>query len=290
MKKLILERYLIQNHSEQTAISYQYRIENYLRLNPKAKDYDFQQVTEYIASLKQHYPDAGSRNTILSAIKRYYDYLIHVRYRDDHPAVNIYIKARRNRDIQTQNLFSPEDLELLLTREERYKNLTNRNKVIISLLIYQGLTPQEIVRMRLSDIDLDAGTIYVKSSLNNNSRTLEMHRTQFQLFDKYNTYTRPELAQIQSDYLVIGNRGDKYSVDALNRMLRPMKVLYDKNINAKIIRQSVIYNWLNKSKYPLEDVQQMAGHKWPSSTEKYLDEDSEQWRKLINEHHPMNSF
>jgi len=71
-------------------------------------------------------------------------------------------------------------------------------------------------------------------------------------------------------------------------MLRPLKGLSPaRSLNASTIRQSVIANWLNESKYPLGDVQLPAGHKYPSSTEKYLREDIENKRKLINAFHPL---
>jgi hypothetical protein len=52
---------------------------------------------------------------------------------------------------------------------------------------------------------------------------------------------------------------------------------------------SVISNWLNSRKIPIEDVQQMAGHKWPSSTERYKREDMDEQRKLINQFHSLGS-
>ena len=52
---------------------------------------------------------------------------------------------------------------------------------------------------------------------------------------------------------------------------------------------SVIANWLNDRKILLEDVQLMAGHKWPSSTERYKRADLEEQHRLINEFHPLNS-
>lgn len=70
--------------------------------------------------------------------------------------------------------------------------------------------------------------------------------------------------------------------------VRPLQALFpDKNLNAKTIRQSVISNWLNKRKLPLGNVQLMAGHKYPSSTERYLNRDAHSKRDLINRFHPM---
>jgi len=46
-------------------------------------------------------------------------------------------------------------------------------------------------------------------------------------------------------------------------MLHPMKALFpNKKLNPQTIRQSVIANWLNVDKIPLEDVQLLSGQKW----------------------------
>lgn len=39
------------------------------------------------------------------------------------------------------------ELELLMNRENRYTDLLDRNKVLISKMIYQGLTSDEVMRL-----------------------------------------------------------------------------------------------------------------------------------------------
>ena len=51
------------------------------------------------------------------------------------------------------------------------------------------------------------------------------------------------------------------------------------------IRGSVISYWLNDRKLPLEDVQVMAGHGYPSTTEKYKNPNTHEQREAINKLH-----
>ncbi len=51
--------------------------------------------------------------------------------------------------------------------------------------------------------------------------------------------------------------------------------------------ETLIANWQNEKRIPLEDVQLMAGHKTTGTTEKYRRKDSDQQRKLINQFHPL---
>lgn len=76
-------------------------------------------------------------------------------------------------------------------------------------------------------------------------------------------------------------------VDSIHAMTEQLKSMFPgRNLSPKIIRQSVISYWLNDKKIKLEDVQQMAGHKFPSSTEKYLKKDSIKDAEIINMFHP----
>lgn len=134
-------------------------------------------------SLKQS--NGQYRVVILSAIKKYYDYLVMAGYRTDHPCKRLNIKIKSNQAIQVQDLFNSMELQLLMERENRYKHLDVRNNVLLSLLIYQGLASDEIIRLTVKDIDLDNGTIHVKGSKNLNKRTLEMVSKQMILFSNY---------------------------------------------------------------------------------------------------------
>jgi len=285
--KLTLEEYLDQLHTQETAKSYTYHIGHYVVVNPEAKTYDYVDIIDYLESLTDRIENDASRGTQLSAIKKYYDYLLYTGQRSDHPCRMLSIK-RPNPQVQFQELFTQEELETLLQRENRYKHLETRNKAMIMLMIYQGLRSEEMVKLKLDAIDLEAGTVKVKATKTSARRILELRPNQILVLDKYISYHRQKLLKGSYRDLFITTRGVPVTVDAINRMIRPLQSLFpEKNLNPKTIRQSVITNWLNKRKIPLGDVQIMAGHKYPSSTEKYLNQDADSKRKLINRFHPL---
>ena len=51
-------------------------------------------------------------------------------------------------------------------------------------------------------------------------------------------------------------------------------------------RASVITNWLGH--YNLRKVQYLAGHRYISSTERYLQDDLENLHEIVNNFHPIN--
>jgi len=96
-------------------------------------------------------------------VKVYYDWLCHSGQRRGHPPQSIRLRDNRHKDVQLQDLFKPEELEGLLERKNRYTDLLTRNQVMISLLIDQGLLLGEMKGLRVADIQLKEGTIYVKA-------------------------------------------------------------------------------------------------------------------------------
>ncbi|MDQ6470078.1 tyrosine-type recombinase/integrase [Flavobacterium sp. LHD-80] len=288
MTKLKIEDFLLQNYSEQTVKSYMFAINHFLAMNPKAKRYKYRNIVQYMEQISHQQPNAKYRVVILSAIKKYYDYLVMSGYREDHPCRKLNIKVNSNQAVQVQDLFSSEELQLLTTRENRYENLDTRNHVLINLLIYQGLTSDEIIRLTVKDVDLDEGTIYIKASSNLNSRKLQLLAKQILLFSKYVNEVRPRMLRSATDKLIITKLGKPIAVNSIHAMIEPLKPLFpDKNLNPQTIRMSVICNWLNEQKLPLEHVQELAGHKWPGTTEKYFKIDSLQQRELINKFFPL---
>ncbi|WP_281323494.1 tyrosine-type recombinase/integrase [Flavobacterium aestivum] len=288
MTKVSLEIYLKQYQTTQTAESYLYTINHFLKTNPKAKRYKFQDIVRYMDEVGHKQKNIQYRIRILSAIKKYYEYLVMVGLRSDHPCKRLNIKNNNNQKIQVQDLFTSEELQLILKRENRYQYIDTRNSVLLSLLIYQGLTSEELTALKIKDVDLDAGTIYIKASTNQNSRTLELLNKQMIVLFNYINEIRPKLLRCTTDKLLLNKLGKPISVDGIHSITEQLRPLFpDRNLNPRTIRMSVICNWLNEKKLPLETVQELAGHKWPGTTEKYIKVDSLHQRELINKYFPI---
>ncbi len=156
------------------------------------------------------------------------------------------------------------------------------------MLIYQALACSELCRLKLSDMDLDAGTIYIKGSPKFAARTLSLKPSQIKLMLDYISTSRKNLLRSATNSLLITQRGVPETVDGIHSMIEPLKHLYpERNLNPTTIRQSVIANKLNISKEGIEDVQLFAGHKWPSSTEQYKRTDINEQLEKINMWHPL---
>ena len=279
------ERYLHEHsHSVKTIKSYLYTVSVFLNTNPNAANYKYKDIIDYMSKIGKQYPNTYTANSILAGIKKYYDYLIEIGKQNFHPCRTLYLKCKRGKDIIHQDLFTTQDMEQLLSRKERYKNIKLKNQTIMSLLVFQGLTTGEIMALRVQHVNLDNGTIYIKGSRQQSSRHLEIHSRQFTLL--YRCIN--EMQRVGTDALLIGRSGKPITVDDVHHLVHTCKSFFpDRKLDTKTIRQSVIANWLNEKHLPLEQVQLMAGHKWISSTERYKQTDLNEQRELINKWHPL---
>ncbi|TWV99436.1 tyrosine-type recombinase/integrase [Chitinophaga pinensis] len=286
---MTLDKYLQQHYTPSTAASYGREINQFLSSYPEAPGAVYSDLMSYIGVLRHRYRNSYTLHRIVSSIKVYYDYLCHIGARLDHPARNIRLRDKRSRDIQLQDLFSAAELEVLLEREERYSVLALRNKALMSLLVYQGLTVGELSALSVSDILLEKGSVYIKGTAVTNRRELPLKPVQIDWLSSYLSEVRLQLLRgSESDLLLLGHRGKGMPGTEISKHVkRVYKGLYrGREVSAQRIRQSVIANLFIQG-HDIGVVQQFAGHKYPSSTERYRQDDVYRLQSAIELYHPI---
>ena len=159
----------------------------------------------------------------------------------------------------------------------------------MSLLIYQGLHPKEMAALDISDFNLHAAQIFIKSTPKTNSRTLGLKASQILLLQEYISAIRPKLLKGNAiNTLLISLRTEPMSAsDITKHVKRTYKGVYaDRQVNAQTIRQSVIANLL-KAGHDISAVQLFAGHKYPGSTQRYRQNEIENLQSAVNKYHPF---
>jgi integrase/recombinase XerD len=174
------------------------------------------------------------------------------------------------------DLFTPKELDQLY---ESYKVLDARtlwNKVILGMLVYQGLTPEELEKLQPKHIHLSERKLVVPPSEKRNGRQLEIQENQIHEMKAHMERILPE----QSKRLFQGrkeNGGLKNNLLPLHHGLRRINPEVK---NAAQIRQSVISEWLKET--DLRTVQYWEGHRYVSSTERYQTGNLEELREACS--------
>jgi len=143
--------------------------------------------------------------------------------------------------------------------------------------------------LTVPDINLTTGIIYIKSTAKTNARTLPLKPNQILLFYEYIHEKRNNLLNGNGlNSLLIGIRGIAMKAEDITKHVkRSFKETYPgRKVNAQTIRQSIITNLL-KQGHDLSIVQSFAGHKYPSATQRYRQQEVETLKAAVNKYHPL---
>jgi site-specific recombinase XerD len=291
------KRYLQkENYTKSTIKSYENGAETFIKwckrnhTNPDLIDY--KTILKFIKYLQRKGTTKKTVKHKIGTIKIYFKYLLSENYRVDNPVENINIKGVKR--IINYNLLESDELEDLYYSfeteniKDAYHKLTaKRNKIIVGLLVYQGLNTTELIHLELEDLQLYKGKIYIKSGVRSNSRTLELKSWQVIEFLEYIKEFREEVLErksLETNRIFIPNNARLGNT--VQHIIKKLKKTNHKVTNIHQIRASVITNWLKQ--YNLRQVQVLAGHRYISSTERYLQDDLESLHEIVNNFHPIS--
>lgn len=253
-----------------------------------------------------------SRSRILNVLNHYFTFLLKAEQITSNPCLLLKIRGTKQKTLY--RIYTPEELtelydrfHLLFVREydtnhipknQRLKsNLSRqRNAVLLSLLIYQGVTTKEIDTLQLCDLDLMNATLKISGARKSNARTLPLAATQIGVLINYLQNIRPQLLEYQGNvsseqlFLTLPEyskqkTGSTNLMHVFKPLTKQLKTLDPNFLNFKQIRASVITNWLKV--HGLRKTQIMAGHRYISSTEQYQTNDLQQLTDEISKLHPF---
>jgi len=242
-------------------------------------------ILSFIEELKSTGRTANNINVVLTSIRHYYRYL-QITSDIKNIAEGIILKGIRQKI--PVNLLNTKELTELFENYQITDNRTQRNKVILSLFIYQAITTGELHKLKPENIKLEKVRIYIPGSKRINSRTLDLSPKQIIILHNYITKIRPKLNQKNSEQLFVSMESKNELKNSLFHLFRALKKLNPAVENAKQIRMSVIRNKLKNNN--LRQVQYFAGHKYVSSTERYKLGNIETLKKDVEKYHPLKKI
>lgn len=241
----------------------------------------YNDITAYVKHNQQRSITNRTLQLMVIQVKHYLNYLVEADVLKHNPALTLTIKNAKRKTVY--NILSNEELETI------YKSYTTeikkhliappqvmnelarkRNKVLLGLFIYQGITTEDAKIITTKQLELREGKITILGTRRSNERTLKLEAHQiFDLYD-YINQTRKQIIHLtkkQSELLFISTGNGKDLQNALQKLTKEITTKNNNVENLHQIRASVITNWLKH--YNKRKVQYMAGHKYVSSTESY---------------------
>jgi len=243
----------------------------------------YNDITAYINYLQSKSNKQRTIQLEIGALKHYLNYQKLIGNLTHLPINNIKIQGVKRQSIY--NIFTPEELDYIYqnypSEDANKKGVEmipkqKRNKIIIGLLVYQGLNTTDLGNIKLEHLQLYKGTINIPATKRSNSRTLKLEAHQALDIQNFILEGREYLLQKfnkRTDHLIFNLGISNTITNMLYNLMKNLKQQHHEITSAKQIRASVITNWLKH--HNLREVQYRAGHKFVSSTENYKIHDIE---------------
>lgn len=269
----------------------------WLQLNKlTVKTIKYNQLLNYIGHLQGQEKSKNSINTTLRAIEHYYTFL-NVTLSEvevNNIALNVRLRGVTQEQII---LLSEEELQAIYTH---YQNTTKHgyfkysNKLILGLLIYQGLDKQDLMNLEVNDIDLVKGTLQVPAGVRRkNSRIIQLEAHQIIPLHDYIANFRGigrngKVSEEESEKLFHPNCNKEQRLHEQLKVLS--KTIKEQNPTIHIkrltqLKQSRIGIWIDL--HGLRKAQYLAGYKDVGNIEKYRNKDMKDLSKQIAMFHPL---
>lgn len=230
----------------------------------------------------------------MNTVRHYYDHLEEQDRVTTNPVTGIEVKGVKRKMLY--HILQPHELHQLYNQYPAETLQDRRNKVMLGLLVYQGIRTEEMNRLTVKSIKLREGKIDIPGSRKNNGRLLQLESHQVMDMYDYILQVRPEIlkmepkrksqARKETDQLFIGEGGNCYSLsNFMTQLMIKVRKINPTVNNAKQIRASVVTKWVKM--YNLRKAQYLAGHRYISSTESYLQNDMEGLQEEVQQFHPL---
>lgn len=256
----------------------------------------YKQFLEYVKKLQEiRKGKRVSQSTVkhkVGALKIYFNYLVDQGLRFDNPIENVNIRGVKR--TLNHNLLEYAELEDLYysypthnIEFPRSPSVAIRNKVITGFIVYQGMNVTALKSLKVDHIHIEKGIVYIPSTRKTNGRTLELKSWQIlplvQYLEKHREIIQEEIQNYSQALFPLNS--DRFDI-ITTHIYKRLKCINHKVVSPKQIRASVITYWLSQNN--IREVQYMAGHRYISSTERYVQDDLENLQEVIESLHPIS--
>lgn len=270
----------IKKYSNNTIINYEIDIDryiNYLKLNKiDIFKIEYKNVLDYISYLKKNHKST-SINRSISSIRTYYNYLIKNNYTNSNP---FKIINGMKKEKKLPEYFKYNEYVELVNSIDINSNLGIRNKCIFEVLLCTGCRCNELVNIKLDDINLNEKEIKVLGK-GNKERIVYLGSYAIESIEKYLSIRNEILGKKDNNYLFINHLGDKLTTRGIRDIID--KILLKSSNNMKItphtFRHSFATMLLNEG-CDLKSVQELLGHVSLSTTSIYTHVSNEELKRV----------
>ena len=257
------------------------------RRNLSLETTTYADLLDYVGHLQKQDKSRYVINRTLQTISHYY------RFREL-PDVAFNVRLRGVTQTVVGKLLTAEQLGKLYDNFEVAEDkgyYHHSDKLILGLMIFQGLEMGELERLELNDLDLEKGVVKVPAGRFRMPRTVPLEGRQILPWRRFVDDIRPGLLTEPSDKLLAPQADKRQRLHhQLKRLSKRVKAQAKPILDIELrklnqLRQSRIAIWV--ASYGLRRAQYLSGLRQLLSVERYQKQQLEDLQKQIGEHHPL---
>ena len=244
------------------------------------------EIRLYLTELYRNQISRTSVSRKLSSLRAFFNYLELEGIVDQNPFLYV---SMPKLDKKIPQFFYTEEIERLFEVEDGQTPISQRNKAILELFYATGIRVNELVELKVTDVDFTAGMVLVFG------KGRKQRYVPFGVFAenelrKYLDVGRPELAKKadeESEYLFLNHRGQPITTRGINYILNRMleKAALTSKIHPHKLRHTFATHLLNEGA-DMRSVQELLGHESFSSTHVYTHITKDYLKQIYDRAHP----
>lgn len=231
-----------------------------------------------------------SVNTFLSfykSLKVFFRWCVNNGYLDHNPIEGIEVpKLERKLPIKLTKQEAMRLIEVVYNYPYEYHFLRYRNHAIFSAFVFAGLRKNELLKLKLADVDLDNLTLFVRQGKGHKDRIIPMTYTLAQSLTRY-LKERKRLNKTCPEFFTSLNRNCGFTQNGLHWLVKNIRSSSGIRFSIHKLRHTFATLMLEGG-CDIYSLSRMMGHSDINTTTIYLSASAEHLRQQISKH-PMNN-
>ena len=240
-------------------------------------------IESFIAARYDQGISHRSNARCISAIKRFFKYLLGTKAREDNPTA---LTQAPKFGKPIPKVLSEEDVDILLEAPNLDEPIEFRDRTMLELLYATGLRVTELVSLKLDNISLNQNVVRVTGK-GGKERLVPMGEISADWLAQYIKFARPDLLKSESDVLFPSKRGQQMTRQTFWHRIKFYAQVagITAHLSPHTLRHAFATHLLNHGA-DLRVVQMLLGHSDLSTTQIYTHVAKERLKSLHMEHHP----
>lgn len=279
-------------YSTHTITAYETDIQSFLKFyqsefeSANLLEVEYNQIRSWIVKLVNSNITNRTVNRKISSLKTFYKFLQKTNQVENNP-LHKHKALKVAKKVQVP--FSENEIESILEMLEKEKDFKSlRDKFIIELFYSTGMRRNELIQIKLKDIDIVKRTVKVLGK-RNKERLIPLINSVNETLKLY-LKERNKIATKSNDYLLITDKGKKTYPTFVYRIINSYFSIVSSKIKKSphVIRHSFATHLLNEGAN-LNSVKELLGHASLASTQVYTHSSLGKLKEVYNQAHPRSN-